>query len=346
MNQIRFQYDDLEVIARLFRQHSDRADDVLRRMLTCLRLMDDGAWIGKGSEEFREELEDIVIPAVRRLSAVLADTAWTLDRGADIMREADDLAAAQFRGEGRPLNVNFGGIGIAGRTFGGFGSWTAGEIARLGDIFGGRRDDLAAANATSDEDLLGRRYGNNFFNRAQRYIREDMGGGNPDVPPGLPGDNGPVVTPPWFTEHSAEDGGLNGAADASVLVAGAGDHNRLLGDIAKTSKALGGAQVAGVFAAAEDGVVRGPGAIPAGAPIAPTLSPAAQSMMEWIRAHPNGLFILPPFAVGNGTDALNALAAEGFDLSSLNVVVIGQTEAPFPEGPNVRVIAGLPDLKR
>lgn len=349
VDQIRFQYDEIEQVARKFRHLNDSAEDVLRRALYCLDQMENGVWIGRGADEFRDELEDIVIPAVRRLAAVLGDTAWTLDKSSDVMREAEELGAAQFRAEGRPLNVSFESVALSGRNFGrGAGGFTAGELRRLGDIFGvfggGRRDDLATAGAINDDESLTKRFGMGFFNRAQNILNGAQP--NPDVPPSLPGVNGPVVTPPWFTEHSTEDGGLNGAADASVLVAGAGDHNRLLGDIAKTSGALGGAQVGGVFALEEDGVVRGPGALPPGTPVTTlAISPAAQTMMEWIRAHPNGLFIVPPFTSGFASEALSALSAEGFDISGLNVVFIGQPASSFPDGPIYRTVGSIPELK-
>lgn len=348
VDQIRFQYDDIEQIARILRHLNDSAEDVLRRTLYCLDQMDSGVWIGRGADEFRDELESIVIPAVRRLAAVLGDTAWTLDKSSDVMREAEQAGAAQFHADGHPLNVSFESVALSGRSFGrGAGGFTAGELRRLGDIFGvfgGRRDDLATAGAITDDEGLTRRFGNRFFNRARDLMNNPAA--NPEVPSSLPGQSGPVVTPPWFTEHSTQDGGLNGAADASVLVAGAGDHQRLLGDIAKTSGALGGAQVGGVFALQEDGVVRGPGALPPGA-TATTLaiSPAAQTMMEWIRAHPNGLFIVPPFTSGFASEALSALAAEGFDASQLNVVIVGQPAASFPSGPIYRAIGHIPDLK-
>jgi WXG100 family type VII secretion target len=349
VDQIRFQYDDIEQIARKFRHLNDSAEDVLRRVLYCLDQMENGVWIGRGADEFRDELEDIVIPAVRRLAAVLGDTAWTLDKSSDIMREAEELGAAQFRAEGRPLNVSFESVALSGRNFGrGAGGFTSGELRRLGDIFGvfgGRKDDLAVANGINDDEALNRRFGRRFFKDALDSLDKDLAT-NPAVPPSLPGANGPVVTPPWFTEHSTEDGGLNGAAGASVLVAGAGDHNRLLGDIAKTSGALGGAQVGGVFAVQEDRVVRGPGALPPGVPVTTlAISPAAQTMMDWIRAHPNGLFIVPPFTSGFASEALSALAAEGFNVSGLNVVIVGQPVSSFPDGPIYRTVGSIPELK-
>lgn len=318
---------------------------MIRRALYCLRRLDDGVWEGRGSDEYRDEMEDLVLPALRRLSAVMGDTAWTLDKASDLMREAEEMGAHLFTSEGTPLNVNFESLGFVGNTFGGgFGGWSAGEIGRLVDIFGGstggrRRDDLSNV-VQVDNEQLDRRYGGRFFEEARRII--EGGGANPDIPSVLPGLNGPVVTPPWFTESSSADGGLNGAADASVLVAGAGDHERMVSDIAKTSQALGGAQVSGVFAVQEGDVLRGPGAV-AGA--VTTVNPAVQALMDWVRAHPNGLFILPPWSAAYGADALNALAAEGFDLSKLHVVSFGGVEISVPEGVNHRAIGDIPDLK-
>ncbi len=342
-NQIRYQYEEIQQVARRFRDQNDRADGLIRRALYCLRRMDDGVWEGRGADEYREEMEDIVLPALRRLAAVMGDTAWTLDKAADMMREAEEMGAHLFTSEGTPLNVNFESIGFMGNTFGGgFGGWSAGEIRRLSEVFsglGGRRDDLAAVSQVDDE-KLDRRFGGRFFEEARRII--EGSGPNPDIPPVLPGLNGPVVTPPWFTENNSTDGGLNGASDAAVMVAGAGDHERMVGDIAKTSQALGGTPVSGVFAVQEGEVLRGPGAI-AGA--VATVNPAVQALMDWVRAHPNGLFILPPWSAAYGADALNALAAEGFDLSKLNVVSFGDSNLTLPEGLNHRVVGGLADLK-
>lgn len=351
---IRYHYDELQDIVRRFRAQGDRAEALIRRVMHCLRLMDDGAWIGEGADEYREELETLVLPAVRRLASVLGDSGWVVDRAADTMREAEEYTARLFQSDGgTPLQVNFSSVGLAGRTFGSFGGFTDGEIRRLGNIFGfgggggfgGRRDDLSAVDVIDNEESVEKRFGgfgNRYFERARRIIEN----WNPDIPPTLPGIDGPVVTPPWFTEHSADDGGLNGAADAAVMVTGAGDHERLTGDIAKTSQALGGAQVSGVFAMDEDSAVRGPGAVAGQNVAVTTLSPAAQALMDWVRKHPNGLFILPPWSAAAGVEALQALDAEGFDLSNLNVVTFGDASLDIPDSvAHHREITGFPDLR-
>ncbi|NOG51081.1 MAG: hypothetical protein HND48_17840 [Chloroflexi bacterium] len=74
---IRYHYDDIEQAARRFRDHAQQVEDMLQRSMRCVRLMDEGAWIGEGADEYRFELESLLIPALR--SCI---TPWVIRRGA------------------------------------------------------------------------------------------------------------------------------------------------------------------------------------------------------------------------------------------------------------------------
>lgn len=353
-DRIRYQYDDLQDVSRRFRELTDRAEQLLRRSNYCVQRLDDGVWIGKGADKYRQEMENLILPALRRLSALLGDTAWTLTKAGDMMREAEEIGSRLFNGEGGgSRGVHFDSIGIGGSTIGNGagGRWSSAELERLAEYFRGlgrgRGDDFRNINNISDASL-DLRFSTRWLDRI-RGMLDDLGNlgfgpQSPDVPPTLPGANGPVVTPPWFTEHNTDDGGLNGAANSPIMVAGAGDHERLVSDIAKTSGAMGGGQVSGIFATEED-IVRGPGGVAVANPAVTASHPAVLAMVEWLRAHPDGLFIMPPFSAHYGAEALNILSAEGFDLSGLNVVTFGGSTPPdMPDGLHHRELNSLADL--
>jgi hypothetical protein len=69
-------------------------------------------------------------------------------------------------------------------------------------------------------------------------------------------------------------------------------------------------------------------------------------MVSWIKAHPDGTLILPPFSAGTGAEALAALANEGFDLSGLNIATVGTPAVNFPEGLQITSIESLSDLAK
>lgn len=351
---IRYHYDDIEQAARRFRDHAQQVEDMLQRMMRCVRLMDEGAWIGEGADEYRFELENLLIPALRKLHNAVGDTAWALLRAIEIIQDADRMISNGFEGNldlstipsftpgtvGVGGGTGFGGFGA--RFFERFGAWMGGGFGAPGTTGSPPEGMIEMGQDPVSGNLSGRMGRGRFFNPLQDMLNNQSG-----LPDWFSGPDGPVQRPPWFTEFNADGTGVTGAPDSSILVAGAGDPQQLASDIVKTSQATGGGGVSGVFNPDPDAALRGPGALPGGQ-LAPgtTLSPAAQAMVEWIKAHPDGMLVLPPFSAGTGAEALAALANQGFDLSGLNIATIGTPQVNFPEGLKITSIESLSDLAK
>ncbi|RIK21113.1 MAG: hypothetical protein DCC53_07915 [Chloroflexi bacterium] len=351
---IRYHYDDIEQAARRFRDHAQQVEDMLQRSMRCVRLMDEGAWIGEGADEYRFELESLLIPALRKLHNAVGDTAWALLRAIEMIQDADQMISNGFEGDldlSTIPSIALGTVGIGGGTgFGGFGArfferfgaWMGSGMGTSGATGTPPEGTIEMGQSPVSGNIGGRMGRGRFFNPLEEMLNSQTG-----LPDFFGGPDGPVQRPPWFTEFDDTGAGVSGAPDSSILVAGAGDPQALASDIVKTSQATGGGGVSGVFNPDSDAALRGPGALPGGQ-LAPNvvLSPAARAMVSWIKAHPDGTLILPPFSAGTGAEALAALANEGFDLSGLNIATVGTPAVNFPEGLQITSIESLSDLAK
>lgn len=96
---IRADYDELATIAREFQQEGQSVEALILRLQRCVDELEYGGWIGRGASAFYAEMHNDVFPALRRLSNALLEAGDAVTRISEIIREAEEAAAALF---GRP----------------------------------------------------------------------------------------------------------------------------------------------------------------------------------------------------------------------------------------------------
>jgi WXG100 family type VII secretion target len=95
----RADYPSLQQIASLFRTESESTDSLNQMLKRHADIMRDGAWVGKAATAFLAEMDGIVMPSMRRLSAALAEASQATKAVHDAMKAAEQDAAAVLNGQ-------------------------------------------------------------------------------------------------------------------------------------------------------------------------------------------------------------------------------------------------------
>jgi len=98
MTKVQMQYEPFDDIIRRVADLRERVDDYRRRGRFILDLMDAGAWVGRGSDAFTDELLNQVLPSLDRLSAALEAITATLRAAMQQIQDAEQQGAALFKG--------------------------------------------------------------------------------------------------------------------------------------------------------------------------------------------------------------------------------------------------------
>lgn len=96
-DEIRADYEQLEQIANKFARQEQAIQQMLQRVRASMSKLENGGWIGRGSQAFFSEMHSKVLPASQRLQQAMGEA----NRGVkDIVRtvqQAEDEASAVFR---------------------------------------------------------------------------------------------------------------------------------------------------------------------------------------------------------------------------------------------------------
>jgi WXG100 family type VII secretion target len=257
-NKIQIRYEELEDIAHKVGKSADRVDDLITKARLCLSMLDDGAWIGRGSDKYRAEMEGRAVPALKKLLGVLLDLRYNMIRAGDRFRDAEETAARQIE---RFSGVELGGNGIGGNpniSIGGRGG--AGGIGSGPSIDPSPRPGGIGGNPDFTFPRPERPIGSNPDFVAPKP--DGIGGGpipdtrpntpigsNPDlrIPDIFPVDGREIARPEWFTEYNEDIDGFSGAINGAVLlIDGSNSPRQHMGNIVGESVANGGVPVSGM----------------------------------------------------------------------------------------------------
>ena len=143
---IRVDHEALTKVAAGFGKESAATAQMLKQVAQAMQKLQNGGWMGRGSEAFFNEMEQKVIPAVRRLIEALAEADRTTKAISQMMKGADEEASSGFRND---INDSGGGAGSGmGNTNGGAnGSVNAGSGSGGG---GSRNHRVCRVDCPSD----------------------------------------------------------------------------------------------------------------------------------------------------------------------------------------------------
>jgi len=96
-DEIRADYEQLQEIVNRFNNQSHAIQDMLQRVRNSMDKLEDGGWIGRGSDAFFSEMNGEVLPATERLRQSLEEAAQATNRIAQIMRQAEEDASNPFQ---------------------------------------------------------------------------------------------------------------------------------------------------------------------------------------------------------------------------------------------------------
>ncbi len=96
-DKIEANYDELEQIASRFANQSQANQQMLQKVRGSYSKLEDGGWIGRGSEAFFAEMNGEVLPAVERLLQALDEAGRVTKQIVQTVRQAEEEASSPFR---------------------------------------------------------------------------------------------------------------------------------------------------------------------------------------------------------------------------------------------------------
>lgn len=94
---IRVDYEALSKIASRFQNEAEAIQQVLQMVRGAMTPLQDGGWIGQGSDAFFNEMESDIIPAMSRLTDALTQAGGVSRQIAEVMQSAEEEAGSPFR---------------------------------------------------------------------------------------------------------------------------------------------------------------------------------------------------------------------------------------------------------
>src|SRR3990172_12101956 len=94
---IRADYDALKQIAQAFARESQAARQTLQSMQGAKNVLQGGDWIGKGAKAFYQEMDQEVLPGMRRLNQALGSASRVTLQIVQLLHGAEDEASAILR---------------------------------------------------------------------------------------------------------------------------------------------------------------------------------------------------------------------------------------------------------
>lgn len=96
-DEIRADYEQLEQIASRFASQEQAIQQMLQRVRGSMGKLENGGWIGRGSQAFFSEMNGKVLPASNRLQQALGEASRSVKEIVQTVRQAEEEASSAFR---------------------------------------------------------------------------------------------------------------------------------------------------------------------------------------------------------------------------------------------------------
>ena len=97
---VRADYQSLQQVAASFGAQSDAARQSLAQLQRQMVVLQGGDWVGQGATAFYQEMDDSVMPTLKRLADALSSAQQSVTQISQIMQQAEADAAEVLRGPG------------------------------------------------------------------------------------------------------------------------------------------------------------------------------------------------------------------------------------------------------
>jgi WXG100 family type VII secretion target len=96
-DEIRADYDRLEKVASQFANQSQEIQQMLQKIRGSMDPLENGGWIGRGSDAFFSEMQSEVLPATERLQQAMDEANRVTNQIVQTIRHAEEEACSPFR---------------------------------------------------------------------------------------------------------------------------------------------------------------------------------------------------------------------------------------------------------
>lgn len=97
MDEIKADYDRLEQVASQFANQSQAIQQMLQNVRGSMDPLENGGWIGRGSDAFFSEMQGEVLPASERLQQALDEASRVTKYIVQTVKQAEEEASSAFR---------------------------------------------------------------------------------------------------------------------------------------------------------------------------------------------------------------------------------------------------------
>jgi WXG100 family type VII secretion target len=94
---IQANYDDLETQANRFNNQSQAIKAMLQKVRNSLQDLEQGGWIGRGSDAFFAEMHGELLPASERLEQALEEASRVARQISHTIQQAEEEASSPFK---------------------------------------------------------------------------------------------------------------------------------------------------------------------------------------------------------------------------------------------------------
>jgi WXG100 family type VII secretion target len=127
---VRIDYQSMKQIAQAFARESEAAGRTLQSLQRAKDVLQGGDWIGKGAKAFYQEMDQEVLPGMRRLNQALGSASRVTLQIVQLLHGAEDEASAILR-------AILAGLMGAGGILGAIGGALSSALGHVGDFFVG-----------------------------------------------------------------------------------------------------------------------------------------------------------------------------------------------------------------
>lgn len=117
VKKVAVQYDELERIAKQVAQFAEKVNELAQKLRRQQHTLEGGGWIGRGSQSFYNEMNDVCYPAFDNLADALEKTAQGFSQSIDILKDAEQRGAVLFKGAVEPALRGANYLGFIGKLF-------------------------------------------------------------------------------------------------------------------------------------------------------------------------------------------------------------------------------------
>ena len=93
---VRSDYDQLKSSASTFKSQAEAIDKMNRDVRSAMDTLVGGDWMGEGARKFFAEMNDSVLPTLKRLHAALDEASRKTTQISQVMKEAENQASGVF----------------------------------------------------------------------------------------------------------------------------------------------------------------------------------------------------------------------------------------------------------